>query len=60
MSEICFDSVDCAFVVMSFLTPTLAASSLMDWVSAIRKGLSSFSDCEKPTTASLRSIASPL
>lgn len=55
MSLICLDSCDCAFVVSSFLTPILAASSLMDWVSAIRKGLASFSDWEKPTTASLRS-----
>src|SRR5215210_6467804 len=29
------------------------ASSLMDCVSAMRNGLTSFSDCENPTTASL-------
>ncbi|SQA26200.1 Uncharacterised protein [Streptomyces griseus] len=55
MSLICLDSWDWALVVRSFLTPIFAASSLMDWVSAIRNGLASFSDWEKPTTASLRS-----
>src|SRR5689334_22403970 len=54
-SLICLDSCDWAFVVSSFLTPSLAASSLIDWVSAIRNGLASFSDWEKPTTASFRS-----
>lgn len=56
MSLICLGSWDCALVVSSFLTPSLAASSLMDCVSAMRKGLASFSDCEKPTTAFFRSI----
>lgn len=56
MSLICLDSCDCALVVRSFLTPTFLASSLIDWVSAIRNGLASFSDWEKPTTAFLRSI----
>src|SRR5690349_18975905 len=36
--------------------PSLAASSLMDWVSAIRNGFASFSDWEKPTVAVFRSI----
>ena len=49
MSLICLDSCDCALVVSSFLTPILAASSLIDCVSAIRNGLASFSDWEKPT-----------
>src|SRR5689334_1723242 len=39
--------------------PSLAASSLMDCVSAIRNGLASFSDWEKPTLAVLRSIFVP-
>src|SRR5689334_1350638 len=55
MSLICLDNCDWASVVSSFLTPILAASSLIDWVSAIRNGLASFSDCEKPTTAFFRS-----
>lgn len=55
MSLICLGSCDCALVVSSFFTPILAASSLMDWVSAIRNGLASFSDWEKPTTAFFRS-----
>lgn len=55
MSLICLGSWDWASVVSSFLTPSLAASSLIDLVSAIRNGLSSFSDCEKPTTAFFRS-----
>ena len=36
--------------------PSLAASSWMDWVSAMRNGLASFSDWEKPTIAFFRSI----
>ena len=59
MSEICLLSWEFAFVVSSSLTPTLAASSLIDWVSAIRNGLASFSDWENPTTAFFRSIFSP-
>ncbi|CAM5400771.1 hypothetical protein SCYAM73S_00545 [Streptomyces cyaneofuscatus] len=55
MSLICLDSWDWALVVRSFLTPIFFASSLMDWVSAIRNGLASFSDWEKPTTAFFRS-----
>ena len=37
------------------VTPSFAASSLIDWVSAIRNGLASFSDWEKPTVAVFRS-----
>src|SRR5689334_15124402 len=55
MSLICLDSCDWALVVSSFLTPSLAASSLIDWVSAMRNGLASFSDWEKPTMAFFRS-----
>ena len=56
MSLICLLSCDCALVVSSFAAmPSLAASSLIDWVSAMRNGLASFSDWEKPTTAELRS-----
>lgn len=36
--------------------PSFAAWSRMDCVSAIRKGLASFSDCEKPITAVFGSI----
>jgi hypothetical protein len=60
MSEICFERVDWAFVLMNFLTPIFAASSVIDCVSAIRNGLSSFSDWEKPTIAFFRSIVAPL
>src|SRR5215217_474237 len=53
MSEICLDACELALVYMSFLMPLFFASSLMDCVSAMRNGLTSFSDCENPTTASL-------
>src|SRR5829696_5280622 len=55
MSEICLDACDWALVYRSFLTPRFFASLLMDSVSAMRNGLTSFSDCENPTTASLSS-----
>ena len=48
---------DSALVVMR-LMPRAAASSLMDCVSAIRKGLASFSDCAKPIVAVARSMTS--
>ena len=54
MSEISLLRSDSAFVVIS-LTPSLAASSLIDWVSAIRNGLASFSDWANPMVAVFRS-----
>src|SRR6185503_20929784 len=54
MSEISLLRSDSALVVSS-LIPSFAASSLIDWVSAIRNGLASFSDCAKPIVAVLRS-----
>ena len=54
MSEISLFRSDWALVVIS-LIPRLDASSLIDWVSAIRNGLASFSDWAKPTVAFLRS-----
>ena len=39
--------------------PIFAASSLIDCVSAMRNGLASFSDWEKPTLAVLRSTLVP-
>src|SRR4051794_38398179 len=59
MSEICLDSWEFAFVVSSCFRPAFAASSLIDWVSAIRNGFASFSDWENPTTAFFRSIWLP-
>ena len=54
MSEISLFRSDSAFVVIS-LIPSLAASSLIDWVSAIRNGLASFSDWANPIVAVFRS-----
>src|SRR3954471_8472280 len=54
MSEISLLRSDSAFVVSS-LMPSFVASSLIDWVSAIRNGFASFSDCAKPTVVVLRS-----
>ena len=54
MSVICLDSWDWALVVSSVM-PSFSASSLIDWVSAMRNGLASFSDWEKPTVLPLRS-----
>ena len=54
MSEISLFRSDWALVVIS-LIPRLDASSLIDWVSAIRNGLASFSDWAKPTVTLLRS-----
>jgi hypothetical protein len=54
MSAISLLRSDCAFVVIS-LIPRLAASSLMDSVSVIRKGFASFSDWAKPIVAFSRS-----
>ena len=50
MSEISLLRSEFALVVMR-LMPRAAASSLMDWVSAIRNGLASFSDWAKPIVA---------
>src|SRR4051794_20469927 len=58
-SLICLLNCEFAFVVVRFAMPSLAASSLMDFVSAMRNGLASFSDWEKPTFAVLRSILVP-
>src|SRR5215211_9292049 len=52
MSEICFDACELALVYTSSLMFRFLASLLMDSVSAMRNGLTSFSDCENPTTAS--------
>ncbi len=57
-SLICLENCDWAFDVRS-LTPRFWASALMDAVSAIRKGLASFSDWEKPTVADFRSTFAP-
>ncbi len=57
-SLICLENCDWALAVSS-LTPRFFASSLMDCVSAIRNGLASFSDWEKPTVAFLRSSFLP-
>src|SRR5829696_7579733 len=54
MSEISLFRSDWALVVIS-LTPRLDASSLIDWVSAIRNGLASFSDWANPMVAVFRS-----
>ena len=54
MSEISLFRSDSALVVIS-LIPSLAASSLIDWVSAIRNGLASFSDWANPMVAVFRS-----
>src|SRR4026209_1611147 len=54
MSEISLFRSDSAFVVIS-LIPSFAASSLIDWVSAIRNGLASFSDWANPMVAVFRS-----
>src|SRR3954468_14949470 len=54
-SLICLANCDVAFVVVRLVMPSVAASSLMDFVSAMRNGLASFSDWEKPTLAVLRS-----
>src|SRR6188508_24903 len=55
MSEISLFRSDWALVTRRFVMPSLAASSLIDWVSAMRNGFASFSDWEKPTTAPFRS-----
>ena len=54
MSEISLFRSDSAFVVIS-LIPSFAASSLIDWVSAIRNGFASFSDWANPIVAVFRS-----
>src|SRR4051812_16108420 len=60
-SVICLSNFESALVVFRLPAgmPSLAASSLMDCVSAIRNGLASFSDCEKPIVAVFRSIFVP-
>src|SRR4051812_10080262 len=57
MSLICLFRSLCALVTSSLSSaiPSFAASSLMDWVSAVRNGLASFSDWEKPMTADFTS-----
>src|ERR1700759_2843552 len=58
-SLICLVNCELALVAARLVIPSLAASALMDWVSAIRNGFGSFSDWEKPTLAVLRSILVP-
>src|SRR4051812_14115367 len=58
-SLICLLNSELALVAVRLVTPSLAASSLMDCVSVMRNGLASFSDWEKPTLAVLRSILVP-
>ncbi len=58
-SLICLLNCELALVAVRLVMPSLAASSLMDCVSAIRNGFASFSDWENPTFAVLRSILVP-
>ena len=57
MSEISLLRSDSALVTMRSM-PRAAASSRIDWVSAMRNGLASRSDWAKPMVALLRSTAS--
>lgn len=58
-SLICLPNCDWALVLRSLDTPIFLASALIEPVSAMRKGLASFSDWEKPITALLGSNFSP-
>src|SRR3954454_18515805 len=58
-SLICLLNCDWPLVTRSPVIPCCFASALIDCVSAMRKGLASFSDWEKPTTEVLGSSFVP-